>query len=355
VSSDYNAGSYNGTIDTINSGVGFNPAHNLNLSVSAQYTDNLAGTIYQPVISAGGALPPQLFQSTTDSLGITGQASYDWSTMLHFTASASHEAQTYLGKSLSSNVFQQMVNYGNVVKGGFLNATTGVTETMVNVSNSSSSLGFFENVSYNHLVHGWELSGGGNYSRNTQTVLIAYTTSGYGYSGAIGRRLGLHSHWNLSATGSKSIFNNSPGTGTFSQTYSTALALKWFSVSGSYQKGSGTSFVTPTGLVLSPIPLSPAEAILFSGKSYSLGASTTVISGLTLSASWSKAVSDTTGTATTSRNSTDAMWTMLQYKLRKLTVIGGYSRLSQGFSVTGQLPETGSSFYIGISRWFNFF
>jgi hypothetical protein len=275
--------------------------------------------------------------------------------VLHLTASASHEAQTYLGKSLSSNVFQQMVNYGNMVKGGFLNATTGVTETMVNISNSTSSLGFFENVSYNHLVHGWELSGGGNYSRNTQTTLIAYTTSGYGYSGALGRRLGSHSHWNLSTSGSKSIFNNSPGTGTFSQTYSTALALRWFSVSGSYQKGSGSSFVTPTGLVVSPIPLPPSEAILFSGKSYSLGAATTVVSGLTLSTSWSKALSDTTGSATTSRNSTEAMWTMLQYKLRKLTIIGGYSRLTQGFSVTGQLPETGSSFYIGISRWFNFF
>lgn len=355
VTSDYNGGSYTGTIDTINSGVGFNPLHNLNLSVNTQYTDNLAGTIYQPIISAGGALPPQLLESTTHSLGITGLASYNWSTMLHFTASASHITQTVFGKSLSSNVFQQMVNYGNVLKGGFLNVTGGLTQTIVDISNSTSSLGFLGSASYNHLVHGWELSGGGNYSRNTQTALIEYTSSGYGYAGAIGRRLGLYSHWSLSASGSKSIFNNIPGSGTFSQTYSTALALRWFSLSGSYQKGSGTSLVTPTGLVPSPIPLPPSEAILLSGRSYSFGASTTAVSGLTLSASWSKAISDTTGSAAMSRNSTEAMWTMLQYRLRKLTVIGGYSRLTQGFSVTGQLPETGSSFYIGISRWFNFF
>lgn len=355
LSSDYNGGSYNGTIDTINSGVGFNPRHNLNLGVNAQYTDNLAGTIYQPITSAGGALPPQLLENTTNSLGVTGQASYDWSMILHFTASASRITQTVLGKSLSSNVFQQLVNYGNTVKGGFLNVTGGLSETTVNVSTSTSSLGFFENASYNRMVRGWELSGGGNYSRNTETVLITYTTSGYGYAGQIGRRIGLHSHWSLSTSGAKSVFNNIPGSGTFSQSYSTALALRQFSVSGSYQKGSGTSFVTPTGLVASPIPLPPSEAILFNGKSYSFGAATTAVSGLILSASWSKAISDTAGSAATSQNSTAAMWTMLQYRLRKVTIIGGYSRLTQGFSVTGQLPMTGSSFYVGISRWFNFF
>jgi hypothetical protein len=355
LNSDYNGGSYNGTIDTIYSGVSASPVRNLHLGVNAQYTDNLAGSIYQPIISADGALPPSLLENTTDSLGVSGQASYDWSTMLHFTASASHIMQTYSGKSLSSNVFQQMVNYGNMVKGGFLNVTAGVTETMVNISNSTSTLGFLGSGSYNRVVHRWELSGGGNYSRNTQTLLIAYTTSGYGYSGSIGRRLGWRSHWSASASGSKSTFSNLAGSGTFSQTYSTALSLKWFSVSGSYQKGSGTSFLTPSGLVPSPIPVPSEEAILYDGKSYSFGASTTVISGLTLSASWSKSISETTGTAATSRNSTATMWTMLQYRLRKVMIIGGYSKLSQGFSVTGQPPEIGSSFYIGVSRWFNFF
>src|SRR5208337_1357338 len=235
VSSDYNGGTYNGTIDTINSGAGFQPLRNLSLSVNAQYTDNLAGTIYQPIIGAGGEVPPALLESTTNSLGLTGQASYDWSMVLHFTASAAHVKQSVLGESLSSNVFQQMVNYGNTLKGGFLNVTTGITETTVNIADASSTLGFFENVSYNRPVHGWDLSGSFNYSRNTQTVLIAYTTSEYGYSGAIGRRLWGRSHWNFSASGVKSIFNNLPGSGTYSQTYSTALAMKLFSVSGSYQ------------------------------------------------------------------------------------------------------------------------
>jgi len=34
---------------------------------------------------------------------------------------------------------------------------------------------------------------------------------------------------------------------------------------------------------------------------------------------------------------------------------GGYSNLVQGFSASGTPPENVSTFYIGVSRWFNFF
>jgi hypothetical protein len=36
-------------------------------------------------------------------------------------------------------------------------------------------------------------------------------------------------------------------------------------------------------------------------------------------------------------------------------ITGGYSRLQQGFSASGLPPEVISSFYMGVSRWFNFF
>jgi hypothetical protein len=46
---------------------------------------------------------------------------------------------------------------------------------------------------------------------------------------------------------------------------------------------------------------------------------------------------------------------LFTYQVRKMYVTGGYSNIVQGFSVTGTAPENVSSFYIGISRWFNFF
>jgi hypothetical protein len=46
---------------------------------------------------------------------------------------------------------------------------------------------------------------------------------------------------------------------------------------------------------------------------------------------------------------------MLQYKVRQLWIQGGYLKLQQGFSITGQPYASYSSFYMGITRWFNFF
>jgi hypothetical protein len=197
-----------------------------------------------------------------------------------------------------------------------------------------------------------------NYTRNTETVLVGYTTSGYGYSAGIGRSIGTYSHWSANVSTSKSIFNNVAGSGSLNQSYSTALSLKKFSVSGAYSKADGTSILTPTGLVpvSTPVPIvTPGQLIMFGGKSYSFAASTTPIRGLTLSAGWSKANSNTLAASASSQNNTEQQFAMLQYKLRQLWITGGYLKLTQGFSLIGGPPTSGSSFYIGVSRWFKFF
>ncbi len=359
ISSEYSGGSYNATIDTVNAGAGFQPIRNLNVGVNSQYTDNLGGTLYQSIIAAGGVVPPSLLQYSTHSLDINGQANYVLPSLhLTFGANADHREQSALGTSIGSNTFTEMVSYGNALLGGFFNATAGVTQTSVDVPDSPSTLGFFETVSYTRRLQRWNLNGSLNYSRNTQTALVAYTSSGYGYSVGIGRNIGTYSHWSANASGSESTFNNVAGSGTFSQSYSTSLSLKRFSISGAYSKADGTSILTPTGLtpVLVPVPIvTPAQVILFGGKAYSIGAATTPIRGLTLSASYSKALSNTVGTTASSQNNTEQMSAFLQYKLRQLWITGGYLKLTQGFSVIGGPPTTGSSFFIGVSRWFKFF
>ena len=57
----------------------------------------------------------------------------------------------------------------------------------------------------------------------------------------------------------------------------------------------------------------------------------------------------------TSQNTTAQLNTMLQYKVRQLWITGGYLRLQQGFSITGQPAASYSSFFMGITRWFKFF
>jgi len=359
VNSDYTGGNYNATIDTVSSGIGFQPIRNLNLGTNAQYTNNLGGTLYQSILSAGGIVPTELLRYSTHSLDINTNANYVLPSLhLTFGANADRREQTAMGHSISSNTFNEMVTYGNDFFGGFLNATGGVTQTSVDTANSPNSLGLFGNVSYTHRIQRWNLSGAINYSRNTQTVLIGYTSSGYGYSAGIGRRIGNSSHWSFNATGTKSNYNNIKGSGSFSQGYSTGLSLKIFSLNASYARVSGTSIVTPTGLTPVNIPLpilTPAEVIMFGGKSYSFGAATTPIRGLTLSAIYSKMRSNTTGISSFSHNSNIQMSTQLQYKLRQLWITGGYLRLVQGISIVEGPPVSSSSFFIGISRWLNFF
>lgn len=357
--SDSMGGSYTGTIDTVAGGVGFQPITNLDLGVNTQYTNNLTGMLFQSYISSGVILPASTLNYATDSLDVNSHANYIVQ-RLHLTmsANADYRQQTVMGATLTADTFNEMVSYGNDFLGGFLNATAGVTQNLVSFSTNSSSLGQFESVSYQRTIRGWSLSGSYDYSRNTQTVLIGYTSSGHGYSVGIGRKLSPYSYWSFNAVGTKTDFNNVPGSGSSGNGYSSSLSLKRFSISGSYSHSDGTSILTPTGLtpVTNPTPIvNPLQAIVFGGKSYGLGSSLTPHRGLVLSANYSDARSNTIANAATSQNSTRLLSGMLQYKVRQLWIVGGYLRLQQGFSITGQPPMSDTSFYMGITRWFRFF
>jgi hypothetical protein len=82
---------------------------------------------------------------------------------------------------------------------------------------------------------------------------------------------------------------------------------------------------------------------------------TTPIRGLILSAIYAKALSGTNSSSTLSNNNNENMYFLMTYQLRKLNFQAGYSRLVQGFSVAGTPQTVAGSFFVGISRWFNFF
>ena len=359
ITSDASGEQFNATIDTLNSGVGFQPITNLNLGVNAQYTDNLEGSLYQSVITSGGIVPSSLLNYSTHSLDINSQATYVIPDRhLTILGSFDRREQSTIGTPISADSFDEMVTYGNEFKRGFLTLTGGATQTSVIGFSSVDSRGFFGNASYTRKIDRWSFSGSGNYSRNNQTAYIGYTSSGYGYSVGVGRKIHTSSYWSFNASQTRSTFNNTSGGNNFNQSYSTALSLRHFSVSGSYGKADGTSILTATGLtpISSPTPdLSPFQEIVFNGKSYAFGMSTTPIHGLILSGSYSIAKSDTEAISVFSKNSTAQLNTMLQYKVRKLWLTAGYLKLQQGFSITGQPPTSDSSFFVGITRWFNFF
>jgi hypothetical protein len=196
------------------------------------------------------------------------------------------------------------------------------------------------------------------YAQNVETLLVTYMTSYYNYSMNARRNWGT---FNLSfgAGGSRTALTEQAGTSSSSESYSGAIGYgRWISANGSYSRADGEALETGAGLVSVPVPspVLPSSAIsLYGGKSYSLGFSSTPVRRLILTASYARSVTDIASNGVTSANENDEFTTLIQYQTRKLSYNSGYARLGQGFGASGSPAATVSSYYVGISRWFNLF
>jgi hypothetical protein len=349
---------YNTSIDALTSGVSFAPATHLNVGADAYYTDNLEGTIYNSLLTAGVTGLESQPQVASHALTLTANANYVIPAE-HLTLHAlmERQQQTLMGKTLASDMYNGEATYSNRLWGGQFSGVLGLTRTSVSTT-SESLLGLTASINYTHSIQHWTLAGGFSYSQDTQTVLVGYTTSGYNYNGSIGRRIGRRSFWGAYASGARNLLTGEPGTANASQSYSTSFSMPHFSVNGSYSKSSGNSLLTTTGLVPTPIPvtvLPPSAVVLFNGNSYSVGLGSSPVRGLAFTAGYAKALSNTNSNGSISNNNNEDMYASLTYHLRKLTFYAGYSYLLQGFSIAGTPQARETSFYAGVSRWFNFF
>jgi len=362
ISTDYgdttSSDKYNTSIDTLSGGISFTPRAHLNLGGDTYYTDNLEGTLYNTLVTAGASLPQTESPQSSHSLSLTAYANYDMPAQhLNLHTFVEREQQSFLGEAFASDVYNGTVTYSNTLLGGQFNGVLGLTRTSIDTT-QEGLLGLNSTINYTHQLQRWTLAGSVGYSQNTQTALIAYTSSGYNYSGSLGRRIGRKSYWGAYVSGAKSLLTDVPGSTNATHSYSTSFSVPRFSFSGSFSDSSGNALLTSTGLVATPLPLPviPSAAVVnFKGKSYSLGIGSSPVRGLTLSATYAEALSTTGSTSTNSNNNNEIMNFLLIYNLRKLSFNAGYSRLLQGFSIVGTPQTMVGSFYVGISRWFNFF
>lgn len=349
---------YNTDIDTLTGAINFAPGPHLNVGASTFYTDNLEGTLYNTLLTAGVSVLQTEGQQSSHDLSLTGYASYEMPAQhLHLNAFLERQQQTFMGASFASDSSNGTASYINTLLGGSFNGVLGATWTSIDTTHQSL-LGLNGSVNYTHQIQRWNVSGGFGYSQGTQTVLIAYTTSGYNYSGSLGRRIGRRSYWGAYASGARSLLTNEPASANSSQSYSTSLSLARLSLSCSYSESTGNALLTSTGLVATPLPLpviNPAAVVFYNGRSYSVGLGAHPVHGLTLTAIYAKALSATQSNSTTSNNNNENLNFLMTYNIRKLSFIAGYSKLDQGFSLSGTPPAMVGSFYVGISRWFNFF
>ena len=76
---------------------------------------------------------------------------------------------------------------------------------------------------------------------------------------------------------------------------------------------------------------------------------------LTLSGGFAKSDGDTINPVLSIYTNNTLVDAIFQYRLRKIWLNGGYTRLQQSVGTPGSSPIMVTSYYIGFSRWFNFF
>jgi hypothetical protein len=357
VDSNYLEESYHGTIDTYIGAASFQPTQKFHFSVSTNYSDNLTGSLYQAITSTGGiTVPPEQGQSS-HAFDLLGTASYSILPNLQGLASADRRQQFFLGKNYSADSYGGGLTYWHSLFGGSFNSAFTISDNTISTS-SVNSLGFTGSANYNKRFDGWMASVFVSYSQNAETLLVTYMSSMYSYGANVSRRFGRFG-WNAGASVGKTGLTTQAGISSSSESFNTGINYsKWFTLTGAYSKSNGNGIESGAGITVTPTPvpvLGPSNLILFGGRSYAFGLSSNPVRRLTFSATFAKAVSNSSFTGIDSESNTKQFNTFFQYQFRKMYLTGGYSNLVQGFNLSGTPPENVSAFFIGVSRWFNFF
>ena len=343
-----NASSY--TDDIVNTGASFHPTEKLSLNVTENYTSNLNGYLAQSLSSNGTTEPGVTLGSGAHSSTVGGGATYQFTNFLSASSQATYYDQEYFGKSYTGTYLSGTVNYGKRLLDMFT-----FSGSVVDSSNGqgTNALGFIGNVNFFHRFKGWQTSGVFSYAQNVQSLLVTYTTSYYSYSANLHRRLPAGLQWTASFNGTRSGLTNYQGTSSQSEGYSTAFGSRKFTVTGNYTQSTGISLLGAGGFV--PVSSTPGvnDFITFGGSSYGGGVSVTPLRRLVIAGSFSRAISNTIG-QTISHNNTEIYNAQLQYHLRRIGLQAGYTRFTQGISAVGA-PANTTAYFVGISRWFDFF
>jgi hypothetical protein len=355
-SSSYLGTTTSGTIDLYTGVATIHPTQKLALTANTTYSDNLSGQLLQAIVAAGGVVAGAPSNENSNSLDVMGVAAYALRTNLQTSVFAEVRTQTFLGETYGVRSYGGSATYLRNLLDGTFNGSVTATEN-TNDQTGQGNLGFSASANYSRQMMGWHLNGAFGYAQNVETLLVTYMNSYYNYSGNARRAWG---NFNLSVGGgaSRTGLTEQGGTTSTSESYNGSVGYgAWLNANGSYSRASGQALTTGGGLTPLPTPpVLPSSLIaLYGGTSYSVGVSSTPVKKLVVTAAFARANTNIALDGAASANENEQFNTLIQYQTRKLYYTSGYARLLQGFSGTGQEPQTVSSYYAGISRWFNFF
>jgi len=171
------------------------------------------------------------------------------------------------------------------------------------------------------------------------------------YGGSIKRELPHDMRWVAVANLVRSVFEQQAGSASHGESFTTMLIWSRASVSGIYTKSDGTSILTATGLVTSPVPasvLTPGNSIFYNGTSYGANLSVFPVKHMAISTAWSKSLSDTTSPSLLTNSGNTNYYGLATYEYRKLLFQAGVTRFNQSISTSGTPPTMLTSTHSGF-------
>lgn len=354
-SSNQSSTGTNWSSDTYTATTSIMPWSRLSLNQSVTYATNLAGLV-DPSISGGGSGVPLRFTSNSNSLFLGTGATLGLGHGLTLNGHLNHREQTIQGLDFADTQFGGTLNY-NVRHPmlGFLYLGFGVVDSASKHGNEGA--GIVANVNATKKLWHWDTSADFNYSQNVQTLLIIATTSSYNYGGSLRRKLNTDTSFGGTFRASHSGITGQEGSGSRSESYNGGFSYKQYSVSGSYSQSSGSAVFNSSGeLTATPIgSLITDDFMLFNATSYAASVSTRLFRRVSLSGSYSKFTSKNAQGGFAVVNSGNRFTTRAEYRLRKFSIIGGFSRSMQSLSAATGKPRVVNSYSVRLSRWFNIF
>jgi hypothetical protein len=346
-----NTSNYTTSYQTV--GATFHPTLKLSLFGSESYVSDLSGYLTQTLGSNGNLLPPVNLGSNSYSFTAGGGATYSFTPYLSGSGQATYYQQSYFNNTYTGTYVSGTINYLRRLWNTFT-FSAGVVDSYN--GQGSNAVGFVGNVNgYRHFGT-WEISGNFSYAQNVQSQLITYTTSSYNYSANVHRRFARQVQWTTTFNGSHSGLNQQPDTSNHSEAYATTLAYRWISGSAFYTNVSGTALFLNGGFVpLPPLPGEPSNLTAFSGHSYGGSVSLTPVNRLSIAGTFTRSISDTLSNSILSHNNTELIDAQLRYRFRRVGLQAGYDRYNQGFTALGTGSGIVNAYFVGISRYFDFF
>lgn len=356
VESGFLRGVGDGTSNSYSTTASIRPAQNLGVSFGLSYQDNLFGALQQELAQTGSFATLRNSDIEGKALIMRGTADYQLFRNVRLNAQVNHTEEFLNGTSIS------LTQYGGGISTtysrpllGSLNFSVGALDTATQEGNSGASM--YGTVGYSRRIGRWETGADATYSQQVQTLANIYTTSIYGFGGQVKRKFGDRFYWTSSARETRSGLTQNAGTRSQSQSYLTQVIYRKYSLNAVYSQSDGAAILTSQGLIPIPGGIPPpliTSPVLYNANSYGGGATFTN-SRMSLSASYSKALSQTSSSSNFSNNSTDMYNALLRIRMRKLYFNAGFTRFQQSVSAGGLPPSVLNSYFFGVSRWFNVF